>query len=77
MRARALLPADHDDSTLDILEVLYTRVLGPDDHLLLSKGHNPMAFYAVLAATGRLDPALSSQPAIRQPICALFIHSRF
>lgn len=60
--ARALLPPDHDDSTLDVLEVLHTRVLqldGPDrDRFLLSKGHNPMAYYAVLAATGRLDPDL-------------------
>jgi transketolase len=58
MRARCLLPPEHDDSTLDVLEVLHTRVLRPGDHFLLSKGHNPMAFYAVLAATGQLDPAL-------------------
>lgn len=57
MSARCLLPPEHDDSTLDVLEVLHTRVLRPGDHFLLSKGHNPMAFYAVLAATGRLDPA--------------------
>lgn len=60
--ARALLPPGEDDSTLDVLEVLYTRVLRLDeaepDRFLLSKGHNPMAYYAVLAATGRLDPAL-------------------
>lgn len=60
--ARALLPADSDDSTLDVLEVLHTGVLrlaGPDpDRFLLSKGHNPRAYYAVLAATGRLDPGL-------------------
>jgi transketolase len=60
--ARALLPSDSDDSTLDVLEVLHTGVLqleGPDrDRFLLSKGHNPRAYYAVLAATGRLDPGL-------------------
>ncbi|MGQ0841416.1 thiamine pyrophosphate-dependent enzyme [Actinokineospora sp.] len=53
-------------STLDVLWVLYDRVLrvsperpdDPDrDRLLLSKGHGPMAFYAVLAAKGFLDPS--------------------
>ena len=39
-------------STLDVLWVLYDRVLGPDDRFLLSKGHGPTAFYAVLAAKG-------------------------
>jgi transketolase len=48
-------------STLDVLWVLYDRVLrvSPDtaraddrDRLLLSKGHGPMAYYAVLAAKG-------------------------
>ncbi len=48
-------------STLDVLWVLYDRVLNvspatvddPDrDRFLLSKGHGPMAFYAVLAAKG-------------------------
>ncbi|WP_371618870.1 transketolase [Streptomyces sp. NBC_00454] len=48
-------------STLDALWVLYDRVLrvGPDrvedlgrDRFLLSKGHGPMAYYAVLAAKG-------------------------
>jgi transketolase len=54
----------HDSSatsTLDVLWVLYDRVLrvGPDtvdepdrDRFLLSKGHGPMAYYAVLAAKG-------------------------
>ncbi len=60
MSARTLLPPDHDDSTLVVLEVLHTRVLRPQDRFLLSKGHNPMAYYAVLASTGRLDPALLS-----------------
>lgn len=49
------------DSTLDVLWVLYERVLhispatveDPDrDRFLLSKGHGPMSYYAVLAATG-------------------------
>ncbi|MGW6151600.1 transketolase [Streptomyces sp. NPDC055144] len=48
-------------STLDVLWVLYDRVLRvtPDgvrdperDRFLLSKGHGPMAYYAVLAAKG-------------------------
>lgn len=54
-------------STLDILWVLYDRVLNVSpatvddpgrDRFLLSKGHGPMAFYAVLAAKGFLDPAV-------------------
>jgi transketolase len=49
------------DSTLDVLWVLYDRVLNvspatvddPDrDRFLLSKGHGPMSYYAVLAAKG-------------------------
>jgi transketolase len=39
-------------STLDVLWVLFDSVLGPDDAFLLSKGHGPTAFYAVLAAKG-------------------------
>jgi transketolase len=39
-------------STLDVLWVLHDRVLGPDDRFLLSKGHGPTAYYAVLAAKG-------------------------
>jgi transketolase len=51
-------------STLDALWVLYDRVLrvdpsapdAPDrDRFLLSKGHGPMAFYAVLTAKGFLS----------------------
>jgi transketolase len=69
-------------STLDVLWVLYDRVLrvtpstmdDPDrDRFLLSKGHGPMAYYAVLAATGfiplewldtfgRLDSPLGYHP---------------
>src|SRR5437588_9012211 len=41
-------------STLDVLWVLHDRVLGPDDRFLLSKGHGPAAFYAVLAAKGHI-----------------------
>ena len=43
----------HDSSslsTLDVLWVLFRNVLGPDDRFMLSKGHGPAAFYAVLAA---------------------------
>src|SRR4051794_40011869 len=52
-------PSAH--STLDVLWVLYDRVLrvspetadAPDrDRFLLSKGHGPAAYYAVLAAKG-------------------------
>jgi len=39
-------------STLDVLWVLYDRVLREGDRFLLSKGHGPAAYYAVLAARG-------------------------
>jgi transketolase len=45
----------HDSSsfsTLDVVWVLFDSVLEPDDAFLLSKGHGPAAFYAVLAAKG-------------------------
>ncbi len=51
-------------STLDVLWTLYDSVLNIDpenpqepgrDRFLLSKGHGPMAYYAVLAAKGFLD----------------------
>lgn len=54
-------------STLHVLWVLYDRVLNvspatmddPDrDRFLLSKGHGPMAYYAVLAAKGFLEPSV-------------------
>lgn len=54
-------------STLDVLWVLYDRILNVDadrpddpgrDRFVLSKGHAPSAFYAVLAAKGFLDPAV-------------------
>ncbi|MFE4514862.1 thiamine pyrophosphate-dependent enzyme [Kitasatospora sp. NPDC056783] len=56
-------------STLDALWVLYDRVLRVTpataeeqdrDRFLLSKGHGPMAYYAVLAAKGFIDPAVLS-----------------
>ncbi|MFE0025142.1 transketolase [Amycolatopsis sp. NPDC059021] len=52
------------ESTVDVLWVLYDRVLDitPEnfrepgrDRFLLSKGHGPMAYYAVLTAKGFLD----------------------
>lgn len=68
-RLMSLMTGDekHDTaatSTLDALWVLYDRVLrvtpetvdAPDrDRFLLSKGHGPMAYYAVLAAHGFFD----------------------
>ena len=45
----------HDSSSfssLDVVWVLFDSVLEPDDAFLLSKGHGPAAFYAVLAAKG-------------------------
>jgi transketolase len=39
-------------STLDVLWVLFDRVVAEDDRFLLSKGHGPAAFYAVAAAKG-------------------------
>jgi transketolase len=54
-------------STVDVLWVLYDRILHVDpnaiddpgrDRFLLSKGHGPVAFYAVLAAKGFIDPEL-------------------
>ena len=45
-------------STLDVLWVLYDRVLGKNDRFILSKGHGPTAYYAVLAAKGLLPAEL-------------------
>lgn len=42
-------------SIVDILAVLHGDLIGPDDHLLLSKGHAASALYASLAAVGTLD----------------------
>jgi transketolase len=56
-------------STLDVIWTLYDRVLSVDpsepgnpdrDRFFLSKGHGPMAYYAVLAAKGFVDPSLLS-----------------
>jgi transketolase len=56
-------------STLDVLWVLYDRVLTPADRFLLSKGHGPMAFYAVLAAKGVIPvDALSTFGAFDSPL---------
>ena len=43
-------------STLDVLWVLYDRVLSEDDRFILSKGHGPLAYYAVLAHNGFFAP---------------------
>lgn len=57
-------------STLDVLWVLYDKILridsaAPDaddrDRFFLSKGHGPMAFYAVLTAKGFIAPQLLSE----------------
>jgi transketolase len=45
-------------STLDVLWVLYDRVLQPGDRFLLSKGHGPAVYYAVLAAKGLIPVEL-------------------
>src|SRR3954451_7274360 len=39
-------------STYDVLSVLFDRVLQDGDRFLLSKGHGPMAYYALLATKG-------------------------
>lgn len=45
-------------STLDVLWVLYDRVLGEEDRFVLSKDHGPTAYYAVLAAKGLIPTEL-------------------
>lgn len=45
-------------STLDVLWVLYDRILGRKDRFILSKGHGPTAYYAVLAARGLIPAEL-------------------
>ncbi|MEO8475839.1 MAG: transketolase [Actinomycetota bacterium] len=64
LMARAIGDEKHDESstsTLDALWALYDRILRVDpadpaaedrDRFILSKGHGPVAFYAVLAAKG-------------------------
>jgi transketolase len=61
--------AKHDlaaESTLDVLWVLYDRILRvgpataeaePRDRFYLSKGHGPMAYYAILTAKGFIEAA--------------------
>jgi len=39
-------------SILDILYVLYTDIMGPDDQFVLSKGHGCLALYVMLADRG-------------------------
>ncbi len=66
--ARARGDEKHDESsysTLDVIEVLYEvmRFDAADpkwegrDRFILSKGHGPLAFYAVLAQHGFFDPS--------------------
>ena len=56
-------------STLDVLWVLYDRVLTDDDRFLLSKGHGPTAYYAVLAAKGLIPvEALSGFGSFDSPL---------
>ena len=65
-------------TTLDVLWVLYDRVLAVTpgtaddparDRFLLSKGHGPAAFYAVLAAKGFIDvPTLRTWAAFDSPL---------
>lgn len=65
-------------STLDVIWTLYDRVLRIDpsrpedvdrDRFLLSKGHGPMAYYAVLAAKGFIETAvLPSYGAFSSPL---------
>ncbi|MGH3658402.1 MAG: transketolase [Micromonosporaceae bacterium] len=86
-RLLALIPGDPkhpgtDTSTLDVLWILYDRVLRVSldtaedparDRFLLSKGHNPDAYYAVLAAKGFIpeswlrDVAGTDSPLGRHP----------
>jgi transketolase len=44
-------------SCVDILAALHFRVLCPQDHFILSKGHGAMALYAVLAELGHIQTA--------------------
>lgn len=45
-------------SILDILWVLYDKVMGKDDKFVLSKGHGCLALYAVLAEKGIISKAM-------------------
>jgi transketolase len=56
-------------STLDVLWVIYDRILEDEDRFLLSKGHGPAAYYAVLAAQGLLPlEALDSFGSFDSPL---------
>ncbi len=53
--------AGHIGTSLSCLEILIDILLnraGPDDEIVMSKGHGAAALYTVLAEAGRLDPAL-------------------
>lgn len=43
-------------SILDIIWVLYDKIMKPDDRFILSKGHGCLALYVVLAAKGFITP---------------------
>jgi transketolase len=69
------------ESTVDVLWVLYDRLLDitpenfrePDrDRFLLSKGHGPMAYYAVLTAKGFIEEA--ELPTWSDPVSRLGHH---
>ena len=53
-------------SILDILYVLYTEVMQPEDRFILSKGHASLALYAVLGSDltdfGKYDSLLGGHP---------------
>jgi transketolase len=69
LMALAIGDEKHDmsaHSTLDVLWILYDRILRYDannpyseerDRFVLSKGHGPVAYYAILAAKGFFPPA--------------------
>ncbi|GAB3723442.1 thiamine pyrophosphate-dependent enzyme [Nocardiopsis oceani] len=69
---------DASNSTLDVLWVLYDRILEVTpstaedparDRFLLSKGHGPGAYYAILAAKGFLDvPTLRGWTSFDSPL---------
>jgi transketolase len=65
-------------STLDVVWVLYDRVLrvtpetadDPErDRFLLSKGHGPAAYYAVLAAKGFVEPGALALHGEQRVVC--------
>lgn len=48
-------------SVLEIIWVLYDKILGPDDRFVLSKGHASLALYAVLEAKGIMPEGMLDQ----------------